>query len=50
MAEKLKQAEGEGELLQQWVHKERIDDILKQLKALDERKLEIVHRFIKTLT
>lgn len=48
-AETTKQPKGKEELLQSGVHKELVDEILKLLMVLDGRKLEIVHRFIKTL-
>lgn len=50
MAQKVKTDQaGKGELLRDGVHKEKMDEIYLMLNKLDDRKLSIVHRFIKRL-
>lgn len=40
---------GKEELLQDRVHKKLVDEIKWMIDKLDDRKLSIVHRFIKRL-
>lgn len=49
MAEKLKQAEGEEELLRQVVHKELLDAISKLLQQAEARDLAIILQFSKNI-